>query len=87
MALSVVSIACPYCDSKLDVRVEVEAVVVPQLNLRFSSPEALADWLRASGLTLREFERLPVCNWYRDQFAPLIEALRERQSPSNVTGS
>jgi hypothetical protein len=40
--------------------------VVPPLKLHFLSPDALAEWLRASAFTLPEFERLPLYNWYRD---------------------
>jgi hypothetical protein len=87
MARSNVSIACPYCEAQLDIRVEVQAAAVPPLKLHFPSPDALADWLRASGLTLREFERLPVYDWYRDEFEPLIDALRERQSAGAPTSA
>ena len=87
MARPNVSIACPYCEAQLDIRVEVQAAAVPPLKLHFPSPDTLADWLRASGLTLREFECLPVYDWYRDEFEPLVAALRERQSSSGVTAS
>ncbi len=79
MARSAVSVICPQCETPLEVRVEVQAAVVPPLKLHFPSPDALADWLRASGFTLPEFERLPLYNWYRDEFEPLVDALRERE--------
>jgi hypothetical protein len=33
--------------------------------------------LRASALTLEEFETLPVYEWYREQLEPLVRASRE----------
>jgi hypothetical protein len=83
MAWSTVSVICLHCEAHLDVRVEVQAAVVPPLKLHFPSPDALAEWLRASGFTLPEFERLPLYNWYRDEFEPLVDALRERQAASH----
>jgi hypothetical protein len=85
MARSTVSVICLHCGAQLDVRVEVQAAVVPPLKLHFPSPDALADWLRASGFTLPEFERLPLYNWYPDEFEPLVDALRERQASSQET--
>jgi hypothetical protein len=83
MARATVSVICLHCEAQLDVRVEVQAAVVPPLKLHFPSPDALADWLRASGFTLPEFERMPLYSWYRDEFEPLVNALRERQAPSH----
>jgi len=79
MAGSTVPVICPQCEAQLQVRVEVQAAAVPPLKLHLRSPDALAEWLRASGFTLQEFERLPVYNWYHDEFEPLVDALRERQ--------
>ena len=78
MDRSTVAVVCPQCEAQLDVRVEVRAAAIPRLKLRFQSPDELAHWLRASGFTLQEFERLPVYEWYRDEFEPLLDALRER---------
>jgi hypothetical protein len=61
----------------LDVRVEVKAAVVPPLRLRFNSRAEFEEWLRASGLTLDEFETLPVYEWYREELEPLVRTTRE----------
>jgi hypothetical protein len=80
-----VSVVCPHCEAGLDVRVELRAAVVPPLKLHFRSPDELTRWLRASRLTLQEFERLPVYEWYRDEFEPLLDALRQRQASVPAT--
>ena len=76
------SVVCPRCHTQLNVQVEVRASVVPPLKLRFQSPDEFAHWLRASGFTVQEFERLPVYEWYRDDFEPLLDPLRHR--PADV---
>ena len=87
MKRSTVTVVCPHCQAELDVRVEVRAAVVPPLKLHFQSPDELAHWVRASGFTLQEFERLPVYNWYRDEFEPLLDALRQRQTSLHANAS
>jgi hypothetical protein len=71
------TINCPYCEAKLDLRVEMRAAVAPPLRLHFDSPAAFDKWLHASGLTPEQFESLPIYAWYRDEFDPLLIALRE----------
>ena len=72
-----VSLACPHCRAELDVRVEVKAAVVSPLRLRFESRTAFERWLRASGMSLDEFETLPVYQWYRDELEPFVRAARD----------
>ena len=72
-----VSLVCPHCQAELEVHVEVKAAVVPPLRLRFDSRAAFEEWLRVSGLTLDEFETLPVYEWHRDELEPLVRASRE----------
>jgi hypothetical protein len=83
MVRSTVSVVCPECQAELDLRVDVRAAVAPPLRLHFQSPEELAHWLGASGFTLHEFERLPLYEWYRDEFEPLLEALRKRETTAD----
>jgi hypothetical protein len=61
----------------LEVRVEVKAAVVSPLRLRFDSRAGFEEWLRASSLTLDEFETLPVYEWHREELEPLVRASRE----------
>jgi hypothetical protein len=61
----------------LEVRVDVKTAVVSPLRLRFDSRAAFEQWLRASGLTLDEFETLPVYEWYREELEPLVRASRD----------
>ena len=72
-----VSLVCPHCQAELEVRVEVEAAVVSPLRLRFDSRAQFEEWLCASGLTLDEFETLPVYEWHREELEPLVQASRE----------
>ena len=72
-----VSLVCPNCQAELDVRVEVKAAVVSSLRLRFETRTAFEEWLRASGLSLDEFETLPVYEWYREELEPLVRASRD----------
>jgi hypothetical protein len=72
-----VSLVCPHCQAELDVRVKVKAAVVSPLRLHFDSGEAFEQWLQASGLTLDEFETLPIYEWYREELEPLVRASRE----------
>jgi hypothetical protein len=60
----------------LEVRVEVKTAVVSPLRLSFDSRAAFEQWLRASGLTLDEFETLPVYEWHREELEPLVRASR-----------
>lgn len=78
MAHCTIAATCPNCEEQLVVRVKVQTEVVPPLKLHFASSEAFADWLRASNFTLAEFERLPLYNWYRDEFEPFVNVLRQR---------
>jgi hypothetical protein len=77
------SVLCAHCEEQVDVRIEVEATVAPPLKLHFPSPDAFADWLRASNFTLSEFQRLSLYNWHRDELEPLVDALREQQTSSH----
>jgi hypothetical protein len=61
----------------LEVRVEVKAAIVSPLRLRFDNRAKFEEWLHASGLTLDEFETLPVYEWYREELEPLVRASRE----------
>jgi hypothetical protein len=70
-------LVCPHCQAQLDVRVEVKAAVVSPLQLHFDNTAAFEQWLRASGLTLDEFETLPVYEWYREELEPFVRASRE----------
>ncbi len=72
-----VSLVCPHCQADLEVRVEVKAAIVSPLRLRFDSRAEFEEWLHASGLTLEEFETLPVYEWYRKELEPLVRASRE----------
>ena len=72
-----VSLVCPHCQAELQVRVEVKAAVVSPLRLCFDNTAEFEEWLRASALTLEEFETLPVYEWYREQLEPLVRASRE----------
>jgi Zn-finger nucleic acid-binding protein len=71
-----ISLVCPHCQAELAVRVEVKADVAPPLRLRFEDRAEFEEWLRASGLTLDEFETLPVYEWYREELEPLVRASR-----------
>ena len=73
-------LVCPHCQAELDVGVEVKAAVVSPLRLRFDSTAAFEQWLRASGLTLDEFETLPVYEWHREELEPLVRASREARN-------
>ncbi|MGZ6662522.1 MAG: hypothetical protein ACXVHQ_37085 [Solirubrobacteraceae bacterium] len=77
MSRDQVSLVCPHCQAELEVRVEVEAAVVSPLRLRFESRAEFEEWLCASGLTLDEFETLPVYQWYPEELEPLVRASRE----------
>ena len=68
---------CPHCQAELEVRIDVKTAVVSPLRLRFDSRAAFEQWLRASGLTLDEFETLPVYEWYREELEPFVRASRE----------
>ena len=74
-----VSLVCPHCQAELDVRVEIKAAVVSPLRLRFESRTAFEQWLQASGLSLDEFEALPVYEWYREELEPFVRASRDRR--------
>jgi hypothetical protein len=50
--------ACPHCEAEIEVRLEVQAAVTARLKLRFATAEAFESWLKASGFTVEEFERL-----------------------------
>jgi hypothetical protein len=72
-----VSLRCPHCQAELEIRVEVKAAVIPTLRLHFDSRTEFEQWLRASMLTLDEFEALPVYEWHREELEPLVRATRE----------
>jgi hypothetical protein len=71
-----VSLVCPHCHAELDVRVEVKAAAVPSLGLHFDGRAEFEEWLRASRLTLDEFETLPVFGWHAEELEPLVQASR-----------
>jgi hypothetical protein len=70
----------------LEVRVEVKASVVSPLRLHFDSGVAFEQWLQASGLTLDEFETLPIYDWYREELEPLVRASREARPALTAPG-
>ena len=75
-----ISLVCPHCQAELAVRVEVKADVAPPLRLRFEDAAEFDEWLRASGMTLDEFETLPVFEWYREELEPFARASRESRN-------
>ena len=54
----------------------LKADVAPPLRLRFEDTAEFEEWLRASGLTLDEFETLPAYEWYREELEPFVQASR-----------
>jgi hypothetical protein len=71
------AVTCPHCEEEIEVRIESQAAVTPRTTLPFTNAEEFALWLKASSLSLDEFQRLPVYEWQRDQLEPLVRALAD----------
>jgi acetylornithine deacetylase/succinyl-diaminopimelate desuccinylase-like protein len=78
MAPTTTTVTCPHCEAEIDLRIETQAAVAPLLELPFATVEEFAQWLKASGLSVEDFKRLPAYEWHRDQLEPLTRALTER---------
>jgi hypothetical protein len=77
VAATAMVVTCPHCEAEIDVQVQAQAAVGPPAKLPFASPDEFALWLKASALSVEEFQRLPVYEWHRDQLEPLVKALAE----------
>jgi hypothetical protein len=64
----------------MDRAVRVEATAVAPSRPHFEDADGLVAWLRASRLTIEEFQRLPFYAWHEDDLAPLVREVTERQS-------
>jgi hypothetical protein len=77
MARTTITVTCPHCETAIEVRIATEAAVAPALRLPFATEEEFAQWLKASGLSVDEFKRLPFYEWHRDQLEPLTRGLAD----------
>jgi hypothetical protein len=75
VASTTVALTCPHCEEEIEVRIESEAVVTPTMKLPFATVEEFSIWLRASALSVEEFQRLPVYESHRAQLEPLVRAV------------
>jgi hypothetical protein len=74
-APATVAVTCPHCDEEIEVRIETQATVAPLVKFPFATPQEFSVWLRASALSVEEFQRLPVYESHRDQLEPLVKAV------------
>jgi hypothetical protein len=79
-------VTCPHCEAEIEVQLQAHAAVAPPAKLPFASADEFALWLKASALSVEEFQRLPVYEWHRDQLEPLVKALADAGDgqPANV---
>jgi hypothetical protein len=75
MASIAIALNCPHCDAEIEVLVQADVQLVPPLRLHFATADELAAWLKASNLSVEEFERLPAYRLHRDHFEPLLKSL------------
>ncbi len=74
------TVTCPHCEEEIEVRIETQAAVAPRVRFPFATAEEFSLWLRASALSVEEFQRLPVYESHRAQLEPLVRALRPDRS-------
>jgi hypothetical protein len=84
MARTTITVTCPHCEAAIEVRIATEAAVAPALRLPFSTEEEFAQWLKASGLSIDEFKRLPFYEWHRDELEALTRAVAASAEPETV---
>jgi hypothetical protein len=75
MASIAIALNCPHCDAEIEVLVQADVQLAPPLTLHFDTADELGAWLKASNLSVEEFERLPAYRLHRDLFAPLLQSL------------
>jgi hypothetical protein len=70
-----IAVTCPHCDEEIEVRIDTQAAVAPLVKFPFATVKEFSLWLRASALSIEEFQRLPVYESHRGQLEPLVRAL------------
>jgi hypothetical protein len=75
MASTTLALTCPHCEAEIEVRIQTRAAVAPAFKLPFATAEEFSSWLKASRLSVDEFQRLPAYEWHRDQLEPLVRAV------------
>jgi hypothetical protein len=84
MRSTMLAVKCPHCQEEIELQVQLEAAAVPPLSMRFATAERFESWLKASGLSVEAFEQLPVYQWHRDEFDPLLQALGHRRAGASA---
>jgi hypothetical protein len=77
MASTRLALTCPHCDAEIEVRIQTRAAVAPPLKQPVATAEEFSGWLKASRLSVEEFQRLPAYEWHRDQLEPLVKTVTD----------
>jgi hypothetical protein len=86
-ASTTMAVTCPHCEQEIEVRIQTQAAVAPHVNFPFATAEEFSLWLRASALSVEEFQCLPVYESHRDQLEPLVRALTGSAEGEPANGS
>jgi hypothetical protein len=86
-ASTTMAVTCPHCEEEIEVRIETQAAVAPLMKFPFATAEEFTLWLRASALSVEEFQRLPVYESHRDQLEPLVRTLAGSAEGEHAAGS
>jgi hypothetical protein len=81
------AVTCPHCEEEIEVRIETQVGVAPVVRFPFATAEEFSLWLRASALSVEEFQRLPVYESHRDQLEPLVRTLAGSAEGERAAGS